>query len=76
MARNFDNDHGILEKIDINFYALRKDGEYGGASLWNGELRGGQLKPSHFAINDGGDSRLETCAYLWTERIRKRVLET
>ena len=35
VARNFDNDRKRLEAIDLNFYALRKDGEYAGASLWN-----------------------------------------
>ena len=64
VARNFDNDPSSLEKVDLNFYALRKDGEYAGASLWNGEVHAGQIRPSHFAINDGGESRLETCVYL------------
>src|SRR5580658_219372 len=41
VARNFENDPSTLEKVDLNFYALRKDGEYAGASLWNGS--------SHFA---------------------------
>ena len=41
VARNFDNDRARLEQFDLNFYALRKDGEYAGASLWNGVLRGG-----------------------------------
>jgi N4-(beta-N-acetylglucosaminyl)-L-asparaginase len=34
VARNFDNDHKRLAAIDLDFYALRKDGEYAGASLW------------------------------------------
>ncbi|MBI4876912.1 MAG: N(4)-(beta-N-acetylglucosaminyl)-L-asparaginase, partial [Acidobacteria bacterium] len=33
IARNFDNDRARLAKFDINFYALRKDGTYAGASL-------------------------------------------
>ncbi|MBI4877163.1 MAG: glycosylasparaginase, partial [Acidobacteria bacterium] len=53
-----------LQKFDINFYALRKDGAYAGAALWNGRLRGGRLSPSRFAVNDGAQSRLEECAYL------------
>jgi N4-(beta-N-acetylglucosaminyl)-L-asparaginase len=64
VARNFEHDPAALEKVDLNFYALRKDGEYAGASLWNGEVHADQIRPSHFAINDGGESRLETCAYL------------
>ena len=35
VARNFDNDRERLSKIDLNFYALRRDGEYAGAALWN-----------------------------------------
>ncbi|MBI4902086.1 MAG: N(4)-(beta-N-acetylglucosaminyl)-L-asparaginase [Acidobacteria bacterium] len=64
VARNYDNDNARLSKFDINFYALRKDGEYAGASLWNGRIRSGQLRPSTFAVNDGGKSRLEKCVYL------------
>ena len=64
IARNFDNDRERLGKFDINFYALRKDGAYAGTALWNGRLRMGRLAPSKFAVNDGGESRLEDCAYL------------
>src|SRR3974390_3065591 len=35
VARNFDNDEKRLSQIDLNFYVLRKDGEYCGASLWD-----------------------------------------
>src|SRR5262249_33032709 len=34
VARNFDNDEKRLAEVDLNFYVLRKDGEYAGASLW------------------------------------------
>jgi N4-(beta-N-acetylglucosaminyl)-L-asparaginase len=65
VARNFDSDLMRLDKIDLHFYALRKDGEYASASLWNGEYRGGKLSPARFAVNDGGGaSRLETSAFL------------
>lgn len=60
IARNYDNDKNRLSKFDINFYALRKDGVYGSATLWEGKRRGSQ-----FAVNDGtGPSRLEPCAFL------------
>ena len=59
VARNFNNDKAQLAKFDLNFYALRKDGEYGAAALWKSKQRG-----SSFAVNDGGESRLEACAYL------------
>lgn len=65
VARNFDNDQKRLEKFDLNFYALRKDGEYAGASLFNGESKAGKIARKHFAVNDGGASRLEACEYLF-----------
>jgi N4-(beta-N-acetylglucosaminyl)-L-asparaginase len=69
VARNFDNDMSRLEKVDLNFYALRNDGEYAGAALWNGEIRAGKLRPARFAVNDGGGaSRLETSVYLFERK--------
>jgi N4-(beta-N-acetylglucosaminyl)-L-asparaginase len=64
IARNFNNDHVKLNRFDINFYALRRDGAYGSASLWNGRLRGTGFVSTQFAVNDGGASRLEKCAFL------------
>jgi N4-(beta-N-acetylglucosaminyl)-L-asparaginase len=64
VARNFNNDRAKLEQFDLNFYALRKDGDYAGGALWNGRIRQGQLSPSRFAVNDGGASRLENSVYL------------
>ncbi len=58
VARNFNNDEAKLALFDLNFYALRKDGDYAGASLWSGARR-------QFAVNDAtGPSRLEPCVYL------------
>lgn len=68
IARNFANDEARLAKFGISFYALRKDGQYGGASLWNGVLREGKLERSRFAVDDGLGSRLEDCAYLLERR--------
>jgi len=69
VARNFDNDMARLEQVDLNFYALRKDGEYAGASLWDGVMRAGKLRPARFAVNDGSEtSRLETCAHLFERK--------
>jgi len=65
IARNYDNDRERLNQFDINFYALRKDGTYAAAALWNGRFRkGGSMVSSKFAVNDGGASRLEECVYL------------
>ena len=44
-------------KFNVNFYAINKKGEYGGASIWSG---------STFAVNTGeAKSRIEECAYLY-----------
>ncbi|MEX2260817.1 MAG: N(4)-(beta-N-acetylglucosaminyl)-L-asparaginase [Bryobacteraceae bacterium] len=64
VARNFNGDETKLSRFDLNFYALRKDGDYAGASLWNGSVRQGKLAPRRFALNDGGKSRHEACVYL------------
>lgn len=64
IARNFNNDKTRLNQFDINFYALRKDGVYGAASLWDKA----DIKAAHgfrFAVNDGGESRLEDCVPLY-----------
>ena len=44
-----------MPNFSLNFYALNKTGEYGGANF----------RPARFAVNDGGDSRVEDTAYLW-----------
>jgi hypothetical protein len=59
ISRNFNNDRQWLSKIGINFYALRKDGEYAGGTLW-GVPAGTEHGPS-FTVNDGGATRLEPC---------------
>ncbi len=64
VARNFGNDAARLARFDLAFYALRKDGAYGAASLWNGRFREGKLVPARFAVNEGQGSRLEVCAWL------------
>ncbi len=64
IARNYNNNMAKLNRFDINFYALRKDGAYASASLWSGRLRRTGFVSTQFAVNDGGASRLEKCAYL------------
>lgn len=64
IARNFNGSQKRLNQFDINFYALRKDGAYAGAALWSGRQRRGYWAAPRFAVNDGGESRLEDCAWL------------
>jgi hypothetical protein len=60
VAHNFGNDRARLDKISINFYCLRNDGEFAGGTLWKSTGR-----PTSFAVNDGtGPSRLEPCQWL------------
>ncbi|MBL8239093.1 MAG: N(4)-(beta-N-acetylglucosaminyl)-L-asparaginase [Bryobacterales bacterium] len=69
VSRNYDHDLKRLDKFDINFYALRKDGAFAGGSLWSGQMRGTGFVSRQFAVNDGtGNSRLMDCAYLHERR--------
>lgn len=63
VARNFDNDAERLSQIDLHFYALRKDGEYAGGSLWDRGSRGGSL--AQFAVcTADSNSRHENSVFL------------
>jgi len=42
-------------RYQLNFYAINKRGEYGAASLY----------PSHFAIHDGTQAKLQDTAHLY-----------
>jgi N4-(beta-N-acetylglucosaminyl)-L-asparaginase len=61
ISRNYRDDQAKM-KFNISFYALRKDGAYGSASLF-----GAPGKPGNFAVNDGGESRLENGVALYTK---------
>ncbi len=64
VARNYDNDRDRLARFDINFYALRRDGEYAGATLFNRRKPNGEWSRT-FCVNDGGASRHEPCIHLY-----------
>jgi hypothetical protein len=64
VARNYDDDRERLSEIGLSFYALRKDGKYAGASLWDREGNSDRRR-SAFTVNDGGKSRAEDGAYLF-----------
>jgi N4-(beta-N-acetylglucosaminyl)-L-asparaginase len=63
VSRNYNDDRERLAQFGLNFYALRKDGERGAATLWSGRETDKQ-QPS-FAVNDGGASRHEEMAFLY-----------
>jgi len=62
VSRNFDNDAERLSQIDLNFYALHKDGEYAGGSLWDKRTRGGPV--AQFAVCTSDGSRHENSVFL------------
>jgi len=65
ISRNFKDDKKWLAAIDIDFYALRKDGTYASASLWSARPGSGPNRRPMFAVNDGGESRHEPCVTLY-----------
>jgi N4-(beta-N-acetylglucosaminyl)-L-asparaginase len=69
VVRNFDGDRGRLQQFDLSYYALRKDGDYAGASLWNMVEQRGTLVRRKFAVTDGAGGRLEECAYLFERKM-------
>jgi N4-(beta-N-acetylglucosaminyl)-L-asparaginase len=64
VARNFGNDEKRLANIDLQFYVLRKDGDYCGASLWNKRDVRAQNVTRFAVCRDGEESHLEDGAYL------------
>lgn len=69
VSRNYNDDHARLSQFDLNFYAVRKDGDFAGGSLWSGVIRNGRLAPRQFSIHDGtGKARLEPCLYLYERK--------
>lgn len=60
VSRNYNDDKAKLDKLDIEFYALRKDGEHAAGSLW-----GNHRSYKVYSVNDGGESRHEPCSFLY-----------
>lgn len=62
VSRLYNDDKTVLDKLDIEFYALNKDGEHAAGSLW-----GSHRSYKTYSVNDGGESRHETCVFLYTK---------
>jgi N4-(beta-N-acetylglucosaminyl)-L-asparaginase len=60
VSRNYNDDKSKLDKLDIEFYALRKDGVHAAGSLW-----GSHRSYKTYSVNDGGESRHEPCVFLY-----------
>ncbi len=56
----YNDDKRTLDKLDIEFYALRKDGEHAAGSLWSSHK-----SYKVYAVNDGGESRHDPCVFLY-----------
>ena len=68
VARNFDNDEKRMQAVDLNFYVLRKDGEYCGASLWNKRSVTATNNATFSVCQNDGQSRLENSVYLFERK--------
>jgi len=67
VAHNYRNDKKKLKTFHIFFYAVNKDGVHGAASMWNNLYDKGV--PATYAVNDGGETRLEHCKPLFDETL-------
>jgi N4-(beta-N-acetylglucosaminyl)-L-asparaginase len=56
ISARYGNNLTELRKFNINFYALNKRGEHGGACLWKGGT---------YAVHDGGQARILPCLPLY-----------
>jgi N4-(beta-N-acetylglucosaminyl)-L-asparaginase len=68
VVRNYSGNRAKLERFGLTFYALRKDGEFSAASLWDSGMEDGKLKRQQFAVNQGGKGRLEPTAFLFERK--------
>lgn len=67
VARNFDDDLKRLEAVDLIFYALRKDGQYAGGSLWNRDAGASRNAEMAVATSDRAGHH-EELVYLYERR--------
>ena len=59
ISARYGNNLTELAKFSINFYAINKRGEHGGASLWKGGT---------YALHDGREAKIVDCAWLYERR--------
>jgi N4-(beta-N-acetylglucosaminyl)-L-asparaginase len=62
VVRNYKPYPERLRKVDLEFYALNKDGLYGSATLWREDVRGRRRK---YAVHDGTQAKLLPCTPLF-----------
>jgi N4-(beta-N-acetylglucosaminyl)-L-asparaginase len=62
VVHNYSFDKSRLKLFDLQFYALNKNGEHGGASLWSTYMPG---KSISYAVHDGTQAKSVPCAPLF-----------
>jgi N4-(beta-N-acetylglucosaminyl)-L-asparaginase len=60
VSKLYNDDKVVLDKLDIEFYALNIKGEHAAGSLWSSHK-----SYKTYSVNDGGESRLEPCVFLY-----------
>jgi N4-(beta-N-acetylglucosaminyl)-L-asparaginase len=67
VADSYNGNKAKLAKFNINFYALNKDGVYGGAALWGYSEadKEGKRKRFQYAVHDGKENKLHDLVYLY-----------
>src|SRR5581483_9010829 len=69
VAARYGNNMDELKEIDITFYAVNKKGEYGAASVWDGQITvRGEKHRTQFAVHDGKAVKLMDTAYLFERK--------
>ncbi len=68
VSRNFNDDLKRLEAVGVYFYALRKDGEYGCASLWDKDSPNSPAAAQFAVCTADRSSRHENAAFLYERR--------
>ncbi|MFZ0738843.1 MAG: hypothetical protein WAM96_17240, partial [Candidatus Acidiferrales bacterium] len=62
VVRNYSIDKSRLKTFHLLFYAMNKDGEHAGASLWASTPAGHKFS---YAVHDGTKARLVPCTPLF-----------
>ncbi|HET9533069.1 MAG TPA: N(4)-(beta-N-acetylglucosaminyl)-L-asparaginase [Blastocatellia bacterium] len=71
VANNYNGNMKKLSQFNLNFYALNKNGEYGGAALFGYSVRGnGERRRLKYAVHDGRENKLHDIAYLYEVPVR------
>jgi N4-(beta-N-acetylglucosaminyl)-L-asparaginase len=66
IAARYGNDRKKIREFDVNFYAVNKKGEYGGAAIWSHMTNddGSKVRRT-FAVDDGSGGRPVESAFLF-----------